>query len=131
MNYDDLLSIKPTGKETAALIIGAFIFLLVVFSAGYLLGLRNAKGGNVPDNGIGAGTAGEQLSTAADCQHQITAGIGSANETASCIEGGIQQISTAAEQSTAAVTDAGKLISDCQQIIGKVRNRGKTYSPTN
>ena len=130
MNYEDFFNFKPTTKEMAAAILGVFVFLLIVFSTGYLLGLRNAKGGDVSDNRNGIGTAGEQLSTATEYQHQITNGIDSAKEGAARIEGGIQQISTSAEHAAAAVTDAGSLISDCQQIIGNIRNRGKTDSPT-
>ena len=120
----DFSELRPTNKEIAFAVLIVFALLVAVFGCGYMLGLRNA-GTGVSDNGIGINTAREQLSSAAESQHEMTAGVNSAKEGAARIEGGIQQISKSAERSAAAVSETGNLISDCQQIIGRVRNRGQ------
>ena len=136
MNYDDFFNLKATNKEMAYGILFVVIILVLCFSAGYLLGVERAGGnshetGGIQDNGTGINDAREQFGTVTECQHEITAGISESKEAAARIEGGIQQINSSAEQSAAAVSESGNLISDCQQIIGTVRNRGKTYTPTN
>ena len=117
----DISELKPDRKETAIAILVSVAVLVAIFCAGYLLGLRT----NVPDHGDGAGNIGEQLGTAVSNQQQITDGVGSAKEGAAHIETGIQHVTESAEQSAAAVSEAAGLIDSSQQILGRIRNRGK------
>ena len=121
--YYDLSDIGQTKKEMAMAIIAIVVILALCFSAGYLLGVKRA--GDVPDNGDGTANIREQLGTAAVNQREITEGITGAESGAARIEGGIQQVSTSAELVEAGVAEAGRLIDECQQIIGTVRNRRK------
>ena len=122
--YDYFRELRENREK--ALTVGLVItfLLLAVCWFSYCLGLRNA-GGDVSDNGIRIDDVREQLSTAAEHQREITAGIGSAEAGAARIEGGVQRVSEAAERAEVAVGEAGRLLDECQQIIGTVRNRGK------
>ena len=125
----DVSGLRPQNKETALAIIVAVIVLVVIFCTGYGLGLRNAgstDAGSVPDHGTGIDHVREQYQHIEVNQREITDGIGSAKEGAARIEGGIQQAAAATERAEAAVTNAGRLIDESQQILGRVRNRGKT-----
>ena len=120
----DVRLFRPPNKETATLVIVAVVLLVVVFCAGYLFGLRNA-GTDVSDNGNGIDDIREQLGTAVQHQQQITSGLAGAverSDAAAARAGRIEERAGAAAQS---VTDAGVLIDECQQIVGRVRNRGK------
>lgn len=121
----DFPELKPNGKEMAIAILIAVAVLVVIFCAGYMFGICTA-GTGVPDNGDGVSHIREQLGTAQEYQREITEGIGSAKEGAARIETGVQHITDSVEQSSAAVSEAAGLIDQCQQIIGTVRNRGKT-----
>ena len=120
----DVRLFRPPNKETATIVIVAVVLLVVVFCAGYLLGLRNA-GTDVSDNGKRIDDIREQLGTAVQHQQQITSGLAGAverSDAAAARAGRIEERAGAAAQS---VTDAGVLIDECQQIVGRVRNRGK------
>ena len=120
----DVRLFRPPNKETATLVIVAVVLLVAVFGAGYLLGLRNA-GTDVSDNGKRIDDIREQLGTAVQHQQQITSGLAGAverSDAAAARAGRIEERAGAAAQS---VTDAGVLIDECQQIVGRVRNRGK------
>lgn len=117
MQIIDVQSFAMRALVIAALLAGAF-------AGGYMLGIRNA-GDGVSDYGDGAGAAREQLSTAAEHQRELTEGIAGAETGAARVEAGIQHVAESVEQSEAAVGDAAGLIDECQQILGRVRNRGK------
>ena len=117
----DISELEIKGKDMAVAVLIVVILLVAVFCAGYMLGLR----ANVPDHGDGVGNIGEQLGTAVSNQQQITDGVGSAKEGAAHIETGIQHVAESAEQSAAAVSEAAGLIDSSQQILGRIRNRGK------
>ena len=121
----DIQDIGPNSKEMAFAILGVFIFLVVVFCAGYMLGIRNART-DVPDNGNGIEPVREQLSTAISNQQQISHGLESAVAGSNRIEERSDRIEKAAGAAAQSVGEAGRLIDECQQIIGTVRNRGKT-----
>ena len=121
----DLSELKPTGKDIAVAILVVTVLLVVIFCAGYLFGLRNASGTDVSDNGKRIDDIREQLGTITEHQRELTAGIDSTEERVARIEGGVQRVSEAAERAEVAITDSGKLIDECQQIIGTIRNRGK------
>ena len=120
---------RPNSKEMAVATLVCVAVLVAVFCVGYGIGLRNASStdsGSVPDHGTGIDHVREQYQHIEVNQREITDGIGSAKEGAARIEGGIQQAAVATERAEAAVTDAGRLIDESQQILGRVRNRGKT-----
>lgn len=112
-----------------SIIIGVVALLLGV-AIGYGLGLRNA-GTGVPDHGDGVGHVGEQLGTAAVNQRELTEGIGNAETGAARVEAGIQHVSESVAITEAAVGDAAGLIDECQQILGRVRNRGQAHPVKN
>ena len=119
----DFSDLKPTTKEMAVLIIGVVLFLVVVFSAGYYVGLRNA--GSVPNNGTGIDDIREQYQHIEVNQQQITSGLNSAvagSHAAAETAGRIEERAGSVAES---VADAGVLIDECQQLIGTIRNRGK------
>ena len=120
---------RPNSKEMAVATLVCVAVLVAVFCVGYVIGLRNASStdaGSVPDHGTGIDHVREQYQHIEVNQREITDGIGSAKEGAARIEGGIQQAAAATERAEAAVTDAGRLIDESQQILGRIRNRGKT-----
>lgn len=119
----DIPFFTPTRKEMAVAILGVFIFLVAVFSAGYMLGLRS--GTNVSDLGNGVNHVGEQLGEAVGHQQQITDGIKDAEHTSQGIAGTSQAIAESAHSIEAGVGEAARLIDSSQQILGTVRNRGK------
>ena len=120
----DVSGFRPQNEKTATLILIVFALLVAIFCAGYLFGLRNA-GTDVSDNGKRIDDIREQLGTAVQHQQQITSGLAGAverSDAAAARAGRIEERAGAAAQS---VTDAGVLIDECQQIVGRVRNRGK------
>ena len=117
------------GRYYLPIIIGIVALLLGV-AIGYGLGLRNA-GTGVPDHGDGVGHVGEQLGTAAVNQRELTEGIGNAETGAARVEAGIQHVSESVAITEAAVGDAAGLIDECQQILGRVRNRGQAHPVKN
>ena len=130
----DISGFRPQNKETAFAIRLAVILLVAVFCAGYCIGLRNAgrsDAGSVPDHGTGIDHVREQYQHIEIHQREITDGIGSSEKGAARIEGGIQHVAESVEQSAAAVGDAGRLINESQQILGRVRNRGQAGTTPN
>ena len=127
---NDLFDLRPTNKEVAFGILGVFVLLVVVFSIGYCIGLRNA-GTDVSDNGKRIEDVRNELSTAIQHQHEITAGLESAVGRSNSIEARSDRIEKAAGAAAKSVGEAGVLIDQCQQIIGTVRNRGKTGAVKN
>jgi len=119
--HDDFWEYRPTNKEMAVIILVVVIFMVVIYSIGYMCGLR----ANVHNNGNGADDIREQLGNAVQHQQQITAGIKEAAGTGSAIAESSSAIKESAGAIAGGVADAGILISDCQQIIGGIRNRGK------
>ena len=120
----DFSGFRPQNKETALAILVAAFVLVVIFCTGYVLGLRNA-GGDVSDNGIRIDDVREQYQHIEVNQRQITSGLAGAverSDTAAARAGRIEERAGAAAQS---VGEAGRLLDECQQIIGTVRNRGK------
>ena len=120
----DVSELWPQNKETAVDILIAVAVLVAVFCAGYMLGLRNA-GADVSDDGVRIDDVREQYQHIEVNQRQITSGLAGAverSDTAAARAGRIEERAGAAAQS---VGEAGRLLDECQQIIGTVRNRGK------
>ena len=128
--WDDIFDIRPTNKEMAALILGVFVFLVVAFSLGYMLGVERTRE-NLHDNGNGINHAGEQLGEAVGHQQQITDGIKDAEHTSSGVEKTSAAITESAKHIEAGVGEAAGLIDSSQQILGRIRNRGQEGTPAN
>ena len=118
------------GDEKAAIALLVIVVLLVAAgSFGYMLGLRNA-GTDVSDNGKRIEDVRNELSTATERQREITSGLESAVQRSDSIEERSNRIEERAVRSESVVRDAGVLIDECQQIIGRVRNRGQAGKAT-
>ena len=118
------------GDEKAAIALLVIVVLLVAAgSFGYMLGLRNA-GADVSDNGKRIEDVRNELSTATERQREITSGLESAVQRSDSIEERSNRIEERAVRSESVVRDAGVLIDECQQIIGRVRNRGQAGKVT-
>ena len=109
-------------------LIVAFLLLAVCWFS-YCLGLRNA-GTDVSDNGKRIEDVRNELSTATERQREITSELESAVKRSDNIEEGSNRIEERAVRSESVVRDAGVLIDECQQIIGRVRNRGQAEKVT-
>ena len=118
------------GDEKAAIALLVIVVLLVAAGIfGYMLGLRNA-GADVADNGKRIEDVRNELSTATERQREITSGLESAVQRSDSIEERSNRIEERAVRSESVVRDAGVLIDECQQIIGRVRNRGQAGKVT-
>ena len=126
----DISELQPTGKNIAIGILIVTVLLVAVFCIGYMLGLRNA-GADVSDNGKRIEDVRNELSTATERQREITSGLESAVKRSDSIEERSNRIEERAVRSESVVRDAGVLIDECQQIIGRVRNRGQKGTPAN
>jgi len=120
----DFSELRPDRKEIAVAILIGVIVLVVIFSAGYLLGLTHA-GKNIHDNGTGVSNPGEQFGQAIQHQSEITDGIKDAEHTGSGIAETGTAIAESAGHITAGVNEAAGIIDSCQQILGNIRNRGQ------
>lgn len=130
----DGFELEPTTKEVAIGVLIVLAVLVGIFCTGYMYGIRTAgksDGGDVSNNGIRIDDVREQLGTAISNQQQITSGIRQAETTAGSIAGRSEAIAESATAISADVRAAGELIDDCQQIIGRVRNRGQKGTPAN
>ena len=117
------------GRYYLPIIIGIVAMLLGV-AIGYGIGLRNA-GTDIHDNGNGIDAVREQYQHIEVNQRQITDGLESAVQRSDSIEERSNRIEERAVRSETAVNDAGVLIDECQQILGRVRNRGQAHPVKN
>ena len=120
-------------KDFIVVAIGIAVFL-VGFCAGYFCGIRNAgktDGSDVSNHGTGISAVGNELSTAKEHQQQITDGLESAVGRSDSIEARSDKIKKTAGEAASAVTDAGRIIDECQQIVGRIRNRGQKGTSAN
>ena len=128
----DFSDVGPNRKEMAALILGVFVFLVAVFSLGYMFGCSSTgTGENVHDNGAGAAGVGQQIEQAgADIQHAAD-GIKEAAGTADKIGSGIADAKGTAQYIQSTAADSAGIIAECQSIIRQVRARGAQDAPKN
>ena len=119
----DVRLFRPPNKETATLVIVAVVLLVAVFIAGYMLGLRS--GTNVSDHGGGADTVGNQLAETGTAVQHAKDGIDAAQGTAGAVAGTVADAQDTAEYLSGTVNDSAELIRQCQQIVARVRARGK------
>ena len=125
----DISELEIKGKDMAVAVLIVVILLVVIFCTGYMLGLRNA-GTDVSDNGKRIEDVRNELSTATERQREITSGLESAVQRSDAAEERAGRIEERAVRSESVVRDAGVLIDECQQIIGRVRNRGQAGKVT-
>ena len=110
----------------AVAILGVFIFLVAVFSAGYMLGIRN-----VHDNGSGTQPITNELGQAGTAIENAGAGIEAAAGHAGNVQAGIDNASEQAGYIYGTAKTSTELIGQCQSIINQVRSRGKTETIKN
>lgn len=88
-------------------------------------------GYNLHDYGGGAGSPGQQVESAirANKEHEASAGriAGSADR----VSNGIEQAQDGIDRAQNSSASSGQLISECQQILERVRSRGGSHPPTN
>lgn len=113
--------------------IGAVI-CLVLMAAGYYLCGRSG----VSDNSVRIESAREQFEQAEDRQREITDGIEAAEERTEAIQGRIDQsqerIESAENRTDSLETnlsDADRIIAECQQILRNIRSRGEEKAEGN
>lgn len=116
----DVRLFRPPNKETATAVIVAVVLLVVVFCLGYLLCLRH-----VSDHGGGADAVGNQLAETGTAIQHAKDGIDQAAGTAGAVAETVADAQGTAEYLSGTVNDSAELIRQCQQIVGRVRNRGK------
>ena len=123
----DVSELRPNGKEIAIAIIVVTILLVVIFCAGYMLGLRNAgnAGKDVPDNGNGTAAVGSQLAETETAVNNAKNGIEAAAGTADHIGAGIADAKESAGYIQHTADTSTEIIADCQSIIDAIRARGQ------
>ena len=123
----DVSELRPNGKEIAIAIIVVTVLLVVIFCAGYMLGLRNAgnAGKDVPDNGNGTAAVGSQLAETETAVNNAKNGIEAAAGTADHIGAGIADAKDSAGYIQHTADTSTEIIADCQSIIDAIRARGQ------
>ena len=122
---NDFSELDITGKEMAVLVLVVFVFMVVVFSAGYCAGRWN-----VHDNGAGTQPIGQQLEQAGTNISNATSGIGQAENHAGNIEAGIGNAQESADYLQGTVGTSAELIANSKSIIEAIRRRGKADQVT-
>ena len=129
----DGFELEPTTKEVAIGVLIVLAVLVGIFCTGYMYGIRTAgksDGGDVSDNGVRIDDVREQYQHIEVNQREITDGLKGAVERSNSIEERSDRIEKAAGTAAKSVTDAGIILDECQQIVGRVRNRGQKGTPT-
>ena len=112
---------RPNDEKVAIMLLVAAVSLVVAFSIGYCIGLRN-----VSDYGGGTAGAGQQIEQAGtDIQHAAD-GIKEAAGTADQIGSTIKDAKDTAGYIHSTAADSATIISECQSILKGIRSRGKT-----
>ena len=122
----DIPFFTPTRKEMAVAILGVFIFLVAVFSAGYMLGVRN-----VHDNGSGTQPITNELGQVGTAIGNAGAGIETAQGHAGNVQAGIDNATESAEYIYGTAKTSTELIANSKSIIEAIRRRGKEKAPQN
>lgn len=123
---NDISELDITGKEMAVLVLVVLVFMVVIFTIGYMFGIRN-----VHDNGSGTQPIGQQLEQAGTNISNATAGIGQAENHAGNVEAGIGNAQESADYLQGTVSTSTELIGQCKSIISEIRRRGKADKVTN
>ena len=120
-----------SNKEVALMVIAVFVFMVVVFSAGYFVGLHS--GSTDSDGGSGgAEQVGQHIQSAVTGQREITERIdGLQNSTAQVSNritesaAGIENAAAANSRAEVLVRESGELIAEGQQILRRIRSRAE------
>ena len=125
-----------SNKEVAVMVIAVFVFMVVVFSAGYFVGLHSRTSNNDGES-VGAEQVGQHIQSAVTAQREITERIDGlqhgADQVAGSIEKGAAGIEAAAAANSNAeslVRESGELIAEGQRILQGIRSRAKKDSAT-
>jgi len=123
----DISELKPTGKETAVAILIGVILLLVIFSAGYLLGLTNARAGTegLHDNGNAAQNVRTEIDVAGSGVSTAKSRIDNAAAAADRVEARISDAQERARYVQGTADEGRRIIEECQSILREVRAGGK------
>ena len=122
----DVRRLFSEGKTDHVVAVVALVVFVVGFVSGYMLGLRH-----VSDHGSGADAVGNQLEQAGTNIQNAKDGIDQATSTAGAVAGTVADAQGTAEYLSGTVNDSAELIRQCQQIVARVRARGKEKAPQN
>lgn len=117
------------------------VYYIVVIAAvvlGFLILYVPCAREGVQDNRIGADDVRNEIEQAGRTQQTITGGLEGAATGAGDITAGIERgeaalgkADDAADRLERGFTESGKLIGECQQIVGRVRARGEAQGKNN
>ena len=124
-DYD---GIPISNKEKAIMVLVCVGALLLIFGAGYLLGLSHGK--DVHDNGNGTEPISTELGQVGTNIGNAESGIGQAENHAGNIEAGIGNAQESADYLQGTVSTSAELIRQSQSIIKAIRRRGKADTST-
>lgn len=110
---------RPNDEKVAAMLLVAVVCLVVTFSVGYMLGIRN-----VHDNGAGTEPIGQQL-------NEVGTNIGNAKEGIDSAQNHIATGAESVDYLQGTVSTSAELVADCKRILETVRSRGKTDKAAN
>ena len=120
----DVQDLRPTNKEMAVLVLVVFVFMVVVFGTGYMLGLHNA-GKDIPDNGDPAAGVRTEIDAAGSSVSTAKSRIDNAAAAADRVEARISDAQERAEYVKGTADEGRRIIAECQSILREVRSRGK------
>ena len=133
----DVSDIELTNKEVAVMVLVVFVFMVVVFGTGYLLGLRNAGPADSDSGSVGADQVGQHIQSAVTAQREITERIDGLQDGAAQVAGSLEKGAAGIEAAAAAnsnaeglVRESGELIAEGQRILQTIRRRAKKDTAT-
>lgn len=88
-------------------------------------------GYNLHDYGGGAGSPGQQVESAIRANQKNEASAGRIADSADRISNGIEQAQDGIGRAQDSSANSEQLISECQQILERVRSRGGSHPPSN
>ena len=125
-----------SNKEVALMVIAVFVFMVVVFSAGYFVGLHSRTSNNDGGSG-GAEPVGQHIQSAVTGQREITERIDGLQNSSDKISGrieagaaGIEAAAAANSNAESLVRESGELIAEGQRILQTIRRRAKKDTAT-
>ena len=128
--HDDLFNLRPTNKEMATLILGVFVFFVVAFGLGYLLGVERTRE-NVHDNGDPATGVRTEIDAAGSSVSTAVSRIDNAAAAADRVEARIGDAQERAEYLKGTADEGRRIIAECQSILRAVCSGGKEKAPQN
>ena len=128
--YDDFWEYRPNNKEMAVIILVVVVFMVVIYSIGYMCGIRNA-GKDIPDNGNAAQHVRTEIESAGSNIGAAKSGIDNAAAAAGRIEERIADAQERADYLKGTADEGRRIIAECQSILREVRSRGKEKTPQN